>query len=74
MDIWIICAGLGMLWHGALIIWVGGLPRAFQRGEKPTAPKGTQAAFMIFWLDQYSWIGLCLAISGAVIAALGSFA
>lgn len=71
MDFWLICSGLGMLWHGALVLWVGGMPHAFRRGEKPTAPAGSAQAFMIFWLDQYSYIGLVLAVAGLALTLTG---
>ena len=68
---WIVASGLGMMFHGGLILWVGGLPRALTPGESPTAEKGTPEAFGLFWLDQYSYIGLVLAIGGAAVAAGG---
>ena len=68
---WLVALGLGMAFHGLLILWVGGLPRALTPGETPTAPKGTPEAFGLFWLDQYSYIGLVLAVSGAVLAIWG---
>lgn len=71
MSSWLICVGLGMLWHGVLIIWVGGLPRALRRGEIPIAEKGTPEAFGLFWLDQYSFIGIALVVSGSAIAIWG---
>ena len=71
MEFWLICIGLGMSWHGAMIIWAGGLPRALRRGEVPTAAKGTPKAFGLFWLDQYSYIGLTLSALGLVIALYG---
>lgn len=69
--------GLGMAFHGFLILWVGGLPRALTPGESPTAEPGTPEAFGLFWLDQYSYLGLCLTILGlglAALAYLGVFA
>ena len=71
MSHWIVPIGLGMFWQGGLIIWVGGLPRALQRGTTPLAEKGTPAAFMQSWLDQYSFIGLVLAALGIVFTAWG---
>lgn len=70
-DFWIGAAGLGMAFHGALIVWVGGLPRALTSGETPTAEKGTPAAFGLFWLDQYSYIGLALTSAGAAMILWG---
>ena len=63
--------GLGSLWLGSQIIWVAGLPRQLQSGEKKTAEKGSPHAFMLFWFDQYAWIGILLSISGAIFSILG---
>ena len=68
---WLIVLGLGAMWHGAQIIWVGGLPRQVRRGETPTAPKGTPEAFGLFWIDQYGYIGLTLAVGGLAAALSG---
>ena len=68
---WLIVLGLGAIWHGAQIIWVGGLPRQVRRGETPTAPKGTPEAFGLFWIDQYGYIGLTLAVGGLAAALSG---
>lgn len=70
-EFWMMAIGLGMAFHGLLILWVGGLPRALTPGESPTAPPGTPEAFGLFWLDQYSYIGLILAIVGGGLAAGG---
>ena len=64
--------GLGCLWLGSQIIWVAGLPRQLQSGEKKTAEKGSPQAFMLFWFDQYAWIGILLCISGAISSILGA--
>jgi hypothetical protein len=71
-DWWTI-VGLGSAWHGVQIVIVGRLPRALRRGPQPTAPKGTPAAFGLFWIDQYGFIGLALALGGALAAAVGIF-
>jgi hypothetical protein len=68
---WITAVGLGMAFHGLLVLWVGGLPRAFKSGEQPTAAKGSPEAFGIFWLDQYSYIGLVLVVAGAGVTIWG---
>jgi hypothetical protein len=70
---WITSIGLGMAFHGLLVLWVGGLPNALSPGESPTAEQGTPAAFGIFWLDQYSYIGLILAVVGLGLGAWGYF-
>ena len=63
--------GLGFLWLGSQIIWVAGLPRQLQSGEKKIAEKNSPQAFMLFWFDQYAWIGILLSISGAISSILG---
>ena len=68
---WMLAIGLGMAFHGLLILWVGGLPRALTPGETPTAEPGTPEAFGLFWLDQYSYIGLMLVVIGAGLAVWG---
>ncbi len=70
-EYWMMVIGLGMAFHGLLILWVGGLPRALSPGESPTAAPGTPEAFGLFWLDQYSYIGLTLTVVGAALAAGG---
>lgn len=72
-EFWISSLGLGMAFHGLLILWVGGLPRALRRGEVPRADKGSTAAFQFFWLDQYSYIGLVLTVAGVGLTTLGYF-
>lgn len=69
---WAIIAGLGAIWLGVQIVVVGRLPRALRRGPQPTAPKGTPAAFGLFWIDQYGFLGLALAVGGALAAAWGA--
>ena len=71
-EFWIVALGLGMAFHGLLILWVGGLPRAFSPGESQTAEKGSPEAFGLFWLDQYSYIGLVLALAGLGLVVWGS--
>ena len=64
MNIWLITLGLGFLFHGLLILWVGKLPWAFRTSRRPIFERGSPEAFQIFWLDQYSYIGLTLSIFG----------
>ena len=71
MHEWLTIAGLGALWIGVQIVVVGGLPRFLRRGEVPRAERGTPQAFMLFWLDQYSVIGLVLSGAGLVLVILG---
>ena len=61
---WLQVTGLGCLWLGAQILWVAPLPRQLRRGEVPSAPKGSPAAFGLFWIDQYGWIGIVLCVLG----------
>ena len=68
---WLIIGGLGAIWHGAQIVWVGGLPRQLRRGETPTAAPGTPQAFGLFWIDQYGYIGVTLAVGGALMVVVG---
>lgn len=68
---WLIISGLGAAWLGVQIVANGGLPRVLRRGDVPRAEKGTPQAFMLFWLDQYSFIGLTLAAGGVVLAVVG---
>ncbi len=69
---WLIVVGLGGIWLGVQILWVGGLPRQLRSGETPTAPKGTPEAFGLFWMDQYGYIGLTLGLGGALLAGMGA--
>ena len=74
MDLggWMIVVGLGSFWLGWQIIWAAPkLPRQLRKGPTPTAAKGTPEAFGLFWIDQYGYIGLILAIGGLVLAAFG---
>ncbi len=68
---WLGIAGLGAVWLGAQICLIAGLPRVFRRGEVPRALPGSPQAFMLFWLDQYSVIGLVLALAGVALALWG---
>ncbi|MBT4160413.1 MAG: hypothetical protein HOE54_03850 [Gammaproteobacteria bacterium] len=72
-EFWYMALGLGMAFQGILVIWVGRLPRAMRRGTQQTAEKGSTKAFQLFWLDQYSYIGLSLTIFGLAITAWGYF-
>ena len=67
---WIAAIGLGMAFHGLLILWVAGVPLTF-RGKLPVAEKGTPEAFGIFWIEQYRFMGFTLAVIGAAMAAWG---
>ena len=71
IALWLGIAGLGALWLGAQIALVAGLPRALRRGAVPSAEPGSPQAFMLFWLDQYSVIGLTLTIAGIALAGWG---
>jgi hypothetical protein len=71
MSEWWIIAGLGAVWLGWQIVWVAPVPRQLRRGDVPRAEKGTAAAFNLFWIDQYGWIGLTLLALGAIAIARG---
>ena len=58
----------GCIWHGAQVVWVAPLPTQFAK-EKPQVEKGSTEAFMVFWLDQYGWIGISLVVFGVVLGA-----
>ncbi|MGI9324411.1 MAG: hypothetical protein ACR2PZ_04275 [Pseudomonadales bacterium] len=68
---WFIIIGLGALWLGAQIVWVAPRPRQLRSGDVPTAAKGSSEAFMLFWLDQYGWLGICLCAAGLIAAGYG---
>ncbi|MEC7366324.1 MAG: hypothetical protein VX753_04420 [Pseudomonadota bacterium] len=63
-SILLLTIGLGFLWHGALIYWVAGLPRQLKKTSKNMTESDTEKSFMLFWLDQYSWIGLLIIFIG----------
>ena len=63
-SILLLAIGLGFLWHGALIYWVAGLPRQLKKTSKNITESDTEKSFMLFWLDQYSWIGLLIIFIG----------
>ncbi len=68
---WAAIVGLGALWLGAQIVWAAPRPRQLRRGEVPTAEKGSERAFMLFWLDQYGWIGISLCALGVLLLVGG---
>ena len=59
------------MWHGLQILWVAGLSRQLRKGEVENAEKGTQKAFMLFWFDQYAWIGISLSVIGIIFIIYG---
>ena len=63
-SILLLTIGLGFLWHGALIYWVAGLPRQLKKTSINMTESDTEKSFMLFWLDQYSWIGLLIIFIG----------
>jgi len=69
---WMVVLGLGAAWLGGQIVWVAPLPRQLRRGEVPRAEKGSAAAFGLFWIDQYGWIGLTLLTGGILLVVLGA--
>lgn len=69
-EFWLISAGLGLIFQGALITWVGGFPLSL-RGKLPKAEKGTPQAFGIFWIEQYRLIGLSMTVVGVGLLGVG---
>lgn len=68
----IVAIGLGLLWHGAQIVWVAPTASQFKR-NLPRVEPGSDAAFNRFWLDQYAWIGIALSVTGVVLVLIGIF-
>jgi hypothetical protein len=71
---WLGLLGLGGIWLGVQIVVVAGLPRRFRSAPVPKADRGSPAAFQLFWLDQYSYIGLALTAVGMWLAVWGLLA
>ena len=69
---WAIIRGAAMVWLGALITANGGLPYLVKKTPKPQTEPGSVRAFMVFWLDQYAYIGLLLWVLGSV-SIIGGF-
>ncbi|MEM7018239.1 MAG: hypothetical protein AAF512_12970 [Pseudomonadota bacterium] len=69
---WWMITGFGAIWLGIQILAAGRLPRLLRGDKAPEAEKGSPQAFMIFWLDQYSWIGLTLTLAGIVFVIAGA--
>lgn len=67
---WLLIVGLGAVWLGWQIVWAGRLPRQL-RSEVVPPPEDPQEAFMLFWLDQYGWIGVTLSVLGVLSALVG---
>lgn len=64
MDVfWLQAVGLGMMFQGGLILWVGGFPLSL-RGKLPRIDKDSLESFAIFWIEQYRLIGLGLTLLG----------
>ncbi|MEM7101168.1 MAG: hypothetical protein AAF541_23100 [Pseudomonadota bacterium] len=70
MDFLWFVLGAGCLWHGVLVVWVAPRPSQLLE-EKPTLEPGSPQAFQVFWLDQYAWMGVSLAILGLVLLLTG---
>ena len=64
MNIWLITLGLGFLFHGLLILWVGSL-RIF-RTKKPILKRLSQP--FKYFADQYSYIDLLRSFDLALVA------
>lgn len=68
---WLIIFGFGGIWLGLQIVANGRLPRQLRSGPTPTAPKGSPEAFGLFWIDQYGYIGITLAVGGLLAVLAG---
>jgi hypothetical protein len=68
---WLGVAGIGAIWLGMQIVLNAGLPRLLRRGEVLRGEPGSMQAFMLFWLDQYSFIGITLTIAGLALTLWG---
>ncbi len=72
MSIILLSLGAGCLWHGLQVVWVAPTPSQFRKdGAVASEPRDAAAAFQIFWLDQYAWIGISLTLLGGVLILLG---
>lgn len=69
---WLIIFGCAGIWLGVQIVANGRLPRQLRKGPVPSAPKGSPEAFGLFWIDQYGYIGLALAVGGIAAVVLGA--
>ena len=65
--------GLGCLWHGIQIVWAAPLPRQFRKAGLVNQALTKDGAFMLFWLDQYAWIGIVLCFIGLGLIASALF-
>ena len=70
LSFWLMIIGAGLVWHGVQIVWVAPTPSQF-RSDAPQVEKGSPAAFQVFWLDQYAWIGISLAALGVILFGWG---
>ncbi len=69
---WLLIVGLGACWLGWQIVWAAPLPRQLRTKVPPAPTDDPQRAYMLFWLDQYGWIGLVLLGMGILAALLGA--
>lgn len=70
-ELWIVYLGIGMLWQGLLITWVGGVPLILVARDTPKPQSGTPEAFGFFWIEQYRIIGLLLWLAGFTLTLTG---
>lgn len=68
---WLALLGCGCVWLGLQVAVVSGGPRRFQKAPAPLAPKGTPQRFGQFWIDQYAWGGITLALIGIGLIGAG---
>ena len=68
---WLMIAGLGLLWLGTQIVWVAPVPTQLRPAAADKPEPGSAAAFNVFWLDQYAWIGITLCVAGSLLLLVG---
>ena len=64
--------GLGLIWQGGCILWVGGLPLAIREGNRNRPPATSDHAFGYFWLEQYRFIGLSMLVFGVTFVTIAA--
>ena len=69
---WLLVIGIGMIFQGALILWVAGFPLSLKK-QLPRAEPGSPEAFNIFWIEQYRVIGFVLFLLGSGTLAWSFF-
>ena len=76
--LWIFLLAIALVFTGGFVVAVNGPPRRLRRTE-PEGPgvagmPEADARFLLRWIDQYAWIGVCLIGLGVVAGATAWFA